>query len=195
MHWQQCHALTEESFAPPPHECRFTQEEELGRRARSPAWRTKPPPPLILCCFIIVIERETGAEQNSGLCSRGPVYIMHSTSWNISLTDPQIFLKAQACFSPILPASDSLTIRHEWAAVVRVWHRAEIMNCSYQEGAVASWWRERRWLPGDRNAVWRRKRNSISRSDPSGIVFNVKRMRPIPGAANSYISIESSFTP
>lgn len=43
MYWQQCHALTEESFSPPPHDCRFTQEEELRRWAHSPAWRTNPP--------------------------------------------------------------------------------------------------------------------------------------------------------
>lgn len=94
---------------------------------------------------------------------------------------------------PILFAQ--LAIRREWAAVAHVWHGAEIMNCSHQARAVAGWWRERWWLPGDGNAVWRRKRNSISANAPYGIVFNLKRMHPIPRATNSYISIESSFTP
>lgn len=191
MYWQQCHTLTEDSFAPPPHNRHFTLEEELERgayRAPQPATEDLPlrRPSGVLCCFITVIERETGAEQNSVLCCRGPGYIMHSSSLNISSTDPRIFLKAPVCFSPILFAQPA--IRHERAAVARKCH-AELKL------RIAPIKREllRADEGSDGNAV--RRRNSISANAPSGIVFDVKRMHPIPRATNSYISIERSFTP
>lgn len=70
---------------------------ERSVEPHSPLQKTDLPlrrPSGVLCCFITVIERETGAEQNSVLCCRGPGYIMHSSYQNISSTDPQIFLKA-----------------------------------------------------------------------------------------------------
>lgn len=97
-HWLKSHSLPHHTTVVSPRK-RNSGDEHTARHGGPTFLSTHHPPP-ILCCFIIVIERETGAEQNSGLCSRGPVYIMHSTSWNISLTDPQIFLKAQTCFTP-----------------------------------------------------------------------------------------------